>query len=126
MNRLSTEKQKQIIAALIEGNSIRATCRLTDTAKGTILSVRIYRPSNRTSHLRNSNTAGSADIPPFTYGAPGDIPIVGDWNGDGIDTVGIYRPSNGKFYLRNSNTSGTADVVLDFGILNGIPVVGNW
>lgn len=39
MNRLSREKQKQIIASLIEGNSIRATCRMTDTAKGTVLKL---------------------------------------------------------------------------------------
>jgi len=39
MNRLNIEKQKQIIASLIEGNSIRATCRMTDTAKGTVLKL---------------------------------------------------------------------------------------
>ena len=39
MNRLSRKKQKQIIASLIEGNSIRATCRMTDTAKGTVLKL---------------------------------------------------------------------------------------
>jgi len=39
MNRLKPEKQKQIIAALVEGNSIRATCRMTDTAKGTVLKL---------------------------------------------------------------------------------------
>jgi len=39
MNKLKPEKQKQIIAALIEGNSIRATCRMTDTAKGTVLKL---------------------------------------------------------------------------------------
>lgn len=39
MNRLSIEKQKQIIAALIEENSIRATCRMTDAAKGTVLKL---------------------------------------------------------------------------------------
>jgi IS1 family transposase len=36
---LNPEKQKQIIASLIEGNSIRATCRMTDTAKGTVLKL---------------------------------------------------------------------------------------
>lgn len=35
MNRLSTEKKAQIIRALVEGNSIRATCRITGAAKGT-------------------------------------------------------------------------------------------
>ena len=36
MNRLSTEKQAQIIGALVEGNSIRATVRMTGAAKNTI------------------------------------------------------------------------------------------
>ena len=36
MNKLSLEKRTQIITALVEGNSIRATCRMTGTAKGTV------------------------------------------------------------------------------------------
>jgi IS1 family transposase len=39
MNRLSQEKRTQIVSALVEGNSIRATCRMTDTAKGTVLKL---------------------------------------------------------------------------------------
>jgi IS1 family transposase len=39
MNKLTTEKRKRIINALVEGNSIRATCRMTDTAKGTVLKL---------------------------------------------------------------------------------------
>jgi IS1 family transposase len=37
MNRLSLERRTKVIAALVEGNSIRATCRMTDTAKGTVI-----------------------------------------------------------------------------------------
>jgi len=36
MNKLSLEKRTQIIQALVEGNSIRSTCRLTGAAKGTV------------------------------------------------------------------------------------------
>ena len=36
MNKLSIERQAQVIRTLVEGNSIRATCRITDTAKGTV------------------------------------------------------------------------------------------
>jgi IS1 family transposase len=36
MNKLSIEKKAQVITALVEGNSIRATCRMTGTAKGTV------------------------------------------------------------------------------------------
>ncbi len=35
MNKLSNKKRVQIVAALVEGNSIRPTCRMTATAKGT-------------------------------------------------------------------------------------------
>lgn len=37
MNRLSTERRALVIRALVEGNSIRSTCRMTGTAKGTVL-----------------------------------------------------------------------------------------
>jgi IS1 family transposase len=36
MNRLSSEKRATVIAALVEGNSIRATCRMTGVAKNTV------------------------------------------------------------------------------------------
>ncbi|MFN8162843.1 MAG: IS1 family transposase [Solirubrobacterales bacterium] len=36
MNRLSTEKRAQILSCLVEGNSIRATVRMTGAAKNTI------------------------------------------------------------------------------------------
>jgi hypothetical protein len=39
MNKLNPIKQAQIIAALVEGNSIRATVRMTGAAKGTILKL---------------------------------------------------------------------------------------
>src|SRR5229473_3819503 len=39
MNKLSTEKRARILACLVEGNSIRATCRLTGAAKGTVLKL---------------------------------------------------------------------------------------
>lgn len=39
MNRLNLQKQVQVIASLVEGNSIRATCRMTGVAKGTVLNL---------------------------------------------------------------------------------------
>lgn len=37
MNQLSVEKRVQVISCLVEGNSIRATCRMTGAAKGTVI-----------------------------------------------------------------------------------------
>jgi IS1 family transposase len=39
MNRLSTEKRAQIVASLVEGNSIRATVRMTGAAKNTVVKL---------------------------------------------------------------------------------------
>jgi hypothetical protein len=39
MNKLKIDKQAQVIASLVEGNSIRATCRITGVAKGTVLKL---------------------------------------------------------------------------------------
>ena len=36
MNRLSPEKRKTVVASLVEGNSIRATCRMTGVSKNTV------------------------------------------------------------------------------------------
>jgi IS1 family transposase len=39
MNKLTKEKQRQVVAALVEGNSIRATCRMTGVAKNTVVKL---------------------------------------------------------------------------------------
>ena len=39
MNKLNPEKQAQVVAALVEGNSINATVRMTGVAKNTILKL---------------------------------------------------------------------------------------
>jgi len=41
MKRLTREKQTQIIAALIEGNSIRATARMMNVSKDTVLKLQV-------------------------------------------------------------------------------------
>ncbi|HQR36935.1 MAG TPA: hypothetical protein PLF26_00925 [Blastocatellia bacterium] len=54
------------------------------------------------------------------------MPIVGDWNGDGVDTVGVYITGTGTFFLRNSNSPGPADLAFTFGAGGGIPLSGDW
>jgi hypothetical protein len=83
----------------------------------------VFRPSNGILFLKNTNTTGFADIA-LNYGVPLDCPIVGDWDGNGTDTIGIYR--NGVFYLRNSNTIGFADITFAFGVQGDQPLAGDW
>jgi len=39
MNRLSIERRARVVNALVEGNSIRATCRMTETCKDAVLKL---------------------------------------------------------------------------------------
>ena len=55
-------------------------------------------------------------------------PIVGDWNGDGIQSIGLYDPTTSTFYLRNTNDSGCAGTAFVFGPANSHmePIAGDW
>jgi hypothetical protein len=62
-------------------------------------------------------------------GEPDDIPVVGDWNGDGITEIGIYRSSIYTWYLDYDGDT-IYDPAVDISQANGfagcIPVVGDW
>ena len=83
----------------------------------------IYRASDRSWYLKNSNAPGAADLE-FPYGDPSDQAVKGDWDGDGDDTVGIYR--DGTFFLRNSNSAGPGEIVFPYGAVGDIPIAGDW
>ncbi|MDH3426522.1 MAG: hypothetical protein OEM22_07620, partial [Acidimicrobiia bacterium] len=85
-------------------------------------SVGLVDTATGTWHM--SDSAG--DISSFYYGDAGDVPLVGDWNCDGIDTVGVYRPRSGVVFLRNSNTPGIADFVYALGNPGDIPLAGDF
>jgi hypothetical protein len=62
----------------------------------------------------------------FRYGNDADAPVAGDWNGDGIRTVGIFR--NGE-WLMDTNGDGRSDdrdTSFRFGHPGDVPVVGDW
>ena len=89
--------------------------------------IGLFRPSSNFFFLRNTNSLGAPDIA-VGFGAPGDLPIVGDWDGNGTVTIGLYRPSSSTFFLRNTNTLGPPDITLSYGDGPGgdLPVAGDW
>jgi hypothetical protein len=55
-------------------------------------------------------------------------PLVGDWDGDGIDDVGVSRDGNGYtvFYLIPALVEGPARWIAAFGPQKVIPIAGDW
>jgi len=87
----------------------------------------IFRPSNATWVLTNTNSADLTNLVSFQYGLSSDIPIVGDWNGDGIDTIGVFRPSNATWILTNTNSKKLTKLIsFQYGLSSDVPIVGDW
>jgi N-acetylmuramoyl-L-alanine amidase len=60
-------------------------------------SVGLFDPAHSRWYLRDSEGGTTA----LTFGEEGDVPLAGDWDGDGVDTPGVYRPDEGRLVLRN-------------------------
>lgn len=102
----------------LSGGSL-ASRLVTDVTK-----IGVFSPT-ATAFTRNANSTGTADAA-FAYGLPGDIPITGDWDGDGVDTIGVFRPATAQFFLKNTNVPGFADFAFSYGAPGDIPVAGDW
>jgi len=125
--------------------------------------IGVFRPSNGHFYLDMNNNgkwdgtgAGlDADIqfggPSATCNPVGNaglsacawIPVVGDWNGNGVTKLGVFQGGPGKFFLDNQNPilcasglsncpgaaftgSHTSFTTATFGMVGDIPVANNW
>jgi hypothetical protein len=73
-----------------------------------------------------------------SFGQAGDLPVAGDWNGDGKDDVGVFRPGpdQGTFLLRVPQEVQLCSVcpphtvfitqTAVFGAAGQFPVAGDW
>jgi hypothetical protein len=62
----------------------------------------------------------------FRFGTLGDVPFVGDFDGDGIDEVGMHRGSTSQMFLKWELAAGTADSAFVYGGPGDIPFAGDW
>jgi hypothetical protein len=94
----------------------------------TVLStgIGVYVSNTDEFTLRNTATAGAAEAQ-FQFVAPGTIPVVGDWNGDGKDDFGVFDAKTATWSLRYGAETGPANAgVFTFGKTGALPVVGDW
>ena len=65
------------------------------------------------------------------FGAPGDLPITGDWDGGGTAKIGIFRATTGEWFL-DLNGNGIWDgptvdkYIKGFGQSGDLPIAGKW
>lgn len=84
--------------------------------------------SERGSGERGSGERGAGGALPdtFEFGQPGDHPIVGDFDGDGLDEVGVFRGGVWIIDINHNHQLDSQDRVLKLGGRGDLPVVGDW
>lgn len=79
--------------------------------------VGIFRPSNGTWYVKNGG-GYSVEL----LGQPGDVPVSGDFDGDGVTDHAVFR--NGTWLIRRSSDNGRT--TRQFGLAGDIPVRGDY
>ncbi len=92
--------------------------------------VGLHDPQRLDWTLHNRFNSIRVDVAEFRAGRVGAIPLAGDWDGDGRDTVGWYDPATQKWFLNNA-TDGTFDGVTYATRQPGagpswLPIAGDW
>jgi len=81
-------------------------------------SLGAYDPSTGMWYLRSAE----GEITSFRFGSSSEVPLMGDWDGDGFDTAALYRRSDGRVRLRFD--TGQEDEIYRL-LGNGLPVAGD-
>ena len=96
--------------------------------------IGIFRPnyllasSSMFSLDSNGNFVWELSDTSVNWGLPNDVPVLGDWNGNGTTKIGIFRPTSGIWSLDSNGNYiwEVSDKSSSWGLANDQPVIGDW
>ena len=91
-----------------------------------------FSETTQSTWITVSHSSGWGGNGPITFvttvplGQRGDVPVPGDYDGDGRADLAVYRPTTGVWYIRPSG--GAASVAIPFGAahLGDVPVPADY
>ena len=93
----------------------------------------VWRPGNGTWYVIDSSTNQTSVVPwpfpanPFPYAQVGDVPVPGDYDGDGRTDLALWRPSIGEWFVQESRGGGlTIPILQQWGQATDVPVPGDY
>jgi IS1 family transposase len=120
MNRLSTERRAQVIRALIEGNSVRSTCRITGVGKDAILKL-IPDMGRACAEFHNKAVRGVKvrrvqcdEIWSFCYAKEKNVPVEKEGTGAGSVWTWTAIDADSKLIISYLCGDRDADCALNF------------
>jgi hypothetical protein len=120
-----------VVARDAAGNTGADTLTVTYTPP--YIDIGVFRPSTGWWYLdlnKDLVWSGCGTDGCFYFGTSADVPVTGDWDGDGITDIGVFRPSTGRWYLDLSGDqqwSGCgADGCFYYGTTADTAVAGDW
>ena len=84
-----------------------------------------YLDTNGNGLWETCQQSGGADFC-VSFGQAGDVPVVGDWNGDGRTEIGVKRGNLWYLDYDGSGTWNAGDRTYNFGLTSDQPVAGDW
>ena len=105
------------VVSLAAGVRVDTTTSRAGTARTDLLVIR----RGSTYYIRRTLSGGAADEV-IAYGRADDTVLVGDWDGDGVDTLAVRRGSS--YFVKNSISGGAADKVIAYGRADDTVLVG--
>jgi hypothetical protein len=98
--------------------------RVSDFDGNTRSDFAVYRPSTNFWYVNEEPTSNDNKIY-FQFGVAGDVPLTGDYTGDGnVTDICVWRESTGFFYVYNALTQTFAGT--QWGAPGDIPVPGDF
>jgi hypothetical protein len=62
-----------------------------------------------------------------TLGDANDLPVTGDWDGNGVTDLGVYDQATATYTLLGKDPMGTPfTIAIPFGVPGDVPVTGDW
>jgi hypothetical protein len=81
----------------------------------------VYRPSTGQWFVLNSSSNYATNLV-VSWGVSTDIPVTGDYDGDGKADPAVYRPSTGQWFVLKSSTNYETDIVEAWGVSTDTPI----
>jgi hypothetical protein len=141
-----SQRQKELPVRTLQLNDARQTLTWSDSGGSTVSLLGLAQDRIGTFQMQDNGQSGwyrdadnngvwspvslgGTDLLGASFGTMDMVPLVGNWDGDGLKTVGAFE--NGLWYLdANGNDQwdgqGGGDLLYSFGSALMTPVVGDW